>query len=90
MDKLRDSLKFSLLQQAVVLLFAAGIMDRGNILKISLGATLACWTVAGSVWIRRRDSPTRVDLVFIRWGFIPLCVLTNLIVHYVWSLKKLN
>ena len=85
----KESLKAAIIQQGIVLLLAAGILDGGDVFAICLIAVVAFWV---GVWLVRRHRPTapsRLDLVFIHWGYMPLCVMTFFLVHCFWRLRGL-
>ena len=85
----KESLKAALIQQGIVMLLTAGILDGGDVFAIWLIAVLAFWV---GVWLVRRNRPTapsKVDLLFIHWSYLPLCVMTFFLVHCFWRLRGL-
>jgi hypothetical protein len=71
---LKEAVRFSLLQQLLILGFTSMILDGGVLCCICLYAAIGFWT--GVVIIRlRRPIPTTGDLAFIRVGYLPLCMI---------------
>jgi hypothetical protein len=65
---------FSLaLQTPIVLLFSI-MLDGGYLRMFALGALAGYWLGCFLIVIRRHASATRMDLVFVRWGFLMLLV----------------
>jgi hypothetical protein len=83
----RDAVKFALAQQLIILVLAALILDAGETGEICLSAALVFWIGFLIIRIRRRSRPTTIDLILIRAGYIPLCVLTWFVVHLIWHLR---
>jgi len=67
----------SVSQQLIVLLLLFGLADLGNfvfgILQRSCGfALVAYWSACGIIIFRRAVTPSRIDLILIQFGFVPL------------------
>jgi hypothetical protein len=80
---------FALVQQAIVLFLSALILDGGDVFHTCLGALAAFWIGAAIIGVRRPQTPTRLDLALIRFGYIPLCILAYLSTQFVWRLRGL-
>jgi hypothetical protein len=85
----KPAIKSALLQQGVILVLAAGILDGGDIFSICLIALVAFWTGVFLIRRRRPQTPTRIDLFMIRGSYIPLCVIAFFLVHWFWRLRGL-
>ena len=48
------------------------------------------WLGVLLILIRRREKPTRADLVFIRWALLPVGVLATEGILFVWRMHGLN
>ena len=83
----KDSIKFALVQQITILLLSAGVLDGGDMFSICLIPFLAFWTCVFLIRLRRPETPSRFDLLFIKWSYIPLCVATFFLVHWFWRLR---
>jgi hypothetical protein len=71
----RPAIRFGLLTQAILGLFTALLLDYGEVFNVFKIAFLAHWLgIALIIW-RRPVSPTKSDIVFIRWG-TPLLMFT--------------
>ncbi len=85
----REAIKSALLQQGIVLVFTAGILDGGDLFRICLIALIAFWTGVGLIRRHRPKSPTRLDLILIRGSYLMLCILAFFLVHVSWRLRGL-
>lgn len=88
---LRRTIAFAVFQQ-ILLLFVLALADYeyGDLLFICIRTLPAFWGGAALIWLRRRDHPTPVDLFFIRWGYVPLCLVAVLITKGVWTWRGLE
>jgi hypothetical protein len=86
----KDAIKLALVQQVTILLMSAGVLDGGDMFAICLIAFVAFWAWALLVRHRRPQTPTKFDLLFVKWSYIPLCVATFFLVHWFWSLRGLR
>jgi hypothetical protein len=78
--------KQAVIPQVIVLVLTALNLDFGRSFRVCAIAALGYWaTVAMMMW-RRRQSPTRSDLIFLRYGFWFLILLTSIAVPIVWRL----
>jgi hypothetical protein len=82
-----DSVRFALIQQAVVLVLAAGMLDGGELAQVCFYAFAAFWAGVGVLIARRGAALTRVDILLIRWSYIPLCIGSFFLTHWIWSLR---
>jgi hypothetical protein len=73
---LRSAIRDGLLLQAPLLLLSALMLDGGTMLRVALIALVAKWVVSLVIWHFRSGAPTRVDLLFVRWGYVPLLIAT--------------
>ncbi|PHS00621.1 MAG: hypothetical protein COA78_23770 [Blastopirellula sp.] len=72
----RDAIKFSLIQQLPLLLIASLLLDGGLIFKRVGIASVAFWTFTLIIMIRRGHNMTDDDLLLIKWGYLPLLLVT--------------
>ncbi len=74
----RPAIKTALLQQGIVLILAALVLDGGLTLYAAVIALVAYWLGFGILVFRRASCPSRGDLLFVRYGFLLIfvCVLT--------------
>lgn len=65
----------ALLQQIVVLITSAMILDGGIVGRACMLALVVFWGGAGLLLARRRGvALTQLDTLLIRWSYIPLCI----------------
>jgi hypothetical protein len=69
-EKYRPSIIYALVVQIVILGVAAITFDSGLTLRIAAASLIP--SLLGSIWIirKRPKTPTRVDLLFIRHGYL--------------------
>jgi hypothetical protein len=62
-------------------------MDYGQLAQICGIALVAFWGGAAVLVWRHRESPTRMDLWLIRYGYLPLIVITFFLAAWIWYLR---
>jgi hypothetical protein len=77
----------ALVQQAAVMFLSLMILDGGVVSQIRGYAVAAFWGGAGLLIIRRGAALSRLDLTLIRAGYIPVCMVSYLLTHWIWSLR---
>jgi len=65
------------------------ILDGGDCARISGAALLAFWGGAGVLIWRHPHTPTKTDLEFIRFGYLPVLVFAFVVIHLVWRARGL-
>ena len=75
-----------ILQVPLTLLFAL-ITDGGRLFLLWTIAIVAFWVGVLLARYRRPNNPTRVDLLLIRWGTVPLMVVTAAIAKWIWQAR---
>jgi hypothetical protein len=73
-DAYRDAIRDSLLIQLVVAILLMLLLDGGRLAMVGGCAMAGFWIGAAIVMWRRPRSPRALDLLFIRWGFVPILV----------------
>jgi len=68
-----DSLKLSVLIQLPLFVFAAMLLDGGQMLRGVAIAAAGYWVGAVLIMVRRPKSPTQVDLDLVKYGFVLTC-----------------
>jgi hypothetical protein len=84
---LPESARFALIQQAIVLVLSAGMLDGGELAQICFYAFVAFWGGTGVLVARRGATITRADILLIRWSYIPLCIGSFFLTHWIWNLR---
>ena len=84
---LRAAIKFSLMTQAFIVILAGFVADGGAAGQIAFFAFVSFNSYLGSVLLFRPKSPTKLDLILIRAGFLPTIVITAFLADYIWDLR---
>jgi hypothetical protein len=71
--------------QVILGILAMMVLDGGHIAHTTGIAVLAFWTGAAVIIFRRPTTPTPTDLWLIRFGFLPLIVVTFALAEWIWS-----
>ena len=75
----RDALFFTLAQQIPLLMLSSMILDFGMILKRFVIASICFWIMTLIFRIRRNQSMTDLDILFVKWGYLPIALVTFII-----------
>ncbi len=81
----RPAIKTALLQQGIVFILAALMLDGGLTLNAAVIAVVAYWLAFGIVLFRRASSPTRLDMLLVRYGFLLVFAFVVMIGPFVWA-----
>lgn len=68
----RHALIFSLALQVPILLFFSLLLDGGYLQTFALCAAAGYWIGVIMVMVRHHASPKKLDIFYIRWGFLIL------------------
>jgi hypothetical protein len=71
-----DPIAFALIQQIPIALLGLLILDDGTIARFCAVPMIGYWLAALWIWTHRPHSPTRSDLLFLKWSFFPLLTAT--------------
>jgi hypothetical protein len=82
---LKQALASAGAQQIILLLLASAVLDGGVVLQKFAFGCAAFWIGVGIIRLRRGSIPTKVDLLLIEAGTIPLCVLSFFLCNFIWS-----
>jgi hypothetical protein len=74
-DPFFSAIKVGAIVQLVLLVLTALVLDGGQLNRLCVVAIIGYWVGVAVVMIRRRTSPTRVDLLFLRYGPLGLMIL---------------
>jgi hypothetical protein len=75
--------------QIVLGLLALLILDGGMIAQICGIALLAFWSGAVVLILRHPQTPSRLDIELIRYGYIPVSIVSLFLVGWIWRLRGL-
>jgi hypothetical protein len=76
----REAVKGALVLQVMTALLLLMVLDGGVMAQAGGAAMIGFWIGVGIVMLRRPRTPTKVDLLYVRWGFLPM-----LVVAIAWS-----
>jgi hypothetical protein len=79
------AIKWAATQQAVTGVVSAMLLDGGVLFRVWCIAFLAFWAAVLLIVLRRPISPTRVDILLIKCGFIPMFIVAFCVSPGVWS-----
>ena len=80
----REAIRFSLFQQVPWSLLCLLMLDFGRKAKICGITLIAYWAYALAMMVLRPLAPDRMDIVFLRWGFLPLFGVTVALAQVIW------
>lgn len=75
---------------SVLLVLSAMILDTGEAFFASFYAVVGFWSGVLLIVLRRPQTPTRVDIQFIRFGSLPAIVASGLLSPWIWHLRGLT
>jgi hypothetical protein len=84
---LPHTILFSLVQQALVVILGSMIHDGGALLQTFLYGIAGFWIGVCLIWFRRGASLTKADVTLVRWGVLPMCVISFLLTGGIWHLR---
>ena len=85
----RPAILEALTLQVMIGVLALMILDGGGIAQLCGIALLAFWAGAVTLIFRRPQNPTAPDLILLRFGYLPLVLLTPFIAGAIWALRGL-
>ncbi|MGB8354991.1 MAG: hypothetical protein WCD79_13935 [Chthoniobacteraceae bacterium] len=74
----------AILQQVVILVIAGCCLDGGILFQMCLYASAGFCACVILIILRRSQSPTKLDLMFIRSGSLPACVISFFLTSAIW------
>ncbi len=77
--KLWSAIRDSLCLQAIFVILGGLALDGGHLARYTLFVLFPYWIVALLILLRRRNSPTSLDLIVIRFGYLALLLLIPLV-----------
>lgn len=73
--------------QIVLGVLSLMILDGGDLARICGVTLIAFWGGATLMIWRRPESPTRMDVQLVRFGYLPLIVIAFFLVQFIWHLR---
>jgi TatA/E family protein of Tat protein translocase len=84
------ALRFGIIVQAILGVLTALMLDTGESFNVFKVAFLGHWLGIFLLFARRPLSPTKTDIVFIRWGTPLLMMAIALVAPFVWTIIGKN
>jgi hypothetical protein len=81
----RSALRDGLLFQLPILVLTALLLDGGRVFHVTKVAACAYWPMAALIYFNRRASPTYVDLIAIRYGYIVILLVVGKLGPALWT-----
>lgn len=75
----RDAIKAAILLQFLVMLLLLLLLDGGYTARIGGCAMIGFWGGVAAIMFRRPRNPSRIDLLYVRWGYLALLVLSVIV-----------
>ncbi|MFN0125902.1 MAG: hypothetical protein ACKV19_04355 [Verrucomicrobiales bacterium] len=75
------------LQTVVVVLCRVCVLDFGQSAQICGLALIAFWLGTVLVWWRRPMAPTALDILWIRWGYLVVLLVSAVLIPAIWRLR---
>jgi hypothetical protein len=73
--------------QVVLGILSLLILDGGTTARICGIALVAFWGATALLVLRRPQLPTKIDILWIRFGYLPIVVLAWFMVHFIWHVR---
>ncbi len=87
---LRNALLSAGAQQVIIIGVTSVILDGGVTLLKCIYALVAYWVGFSILMIRRRKKLAKMDLKFVQYGYIALCVFSIISAPLIWHLRGVN
>ena len=85
-ESLKSALKTGVVLQAVLFVVTACMLDGGQLFSQFLVAMIGYWLGVAFIVARRGMTPSKLDLLFIRYGSLVLLVLAPLVAKIVYRM----
>jgi hypothetical protein len=72
-------------QQIILLLLASAILDGGVVLQVCVFGFAAFWVGVAIIYARRRLVLTKLDLLLVEAGTVPLSVISFFLSYFIWN-----
>ncbi|HTB82046.1 MAG TPA: hypothetical protein VK742_00195 [Candidatus Sulfotelmatobacter sp.] len=86
-DSYRKPIFDAVLLQIILGILSMMVLDGGDCAHISGAALLAFWCGTAVLIWRHPSNPSKVDLKFIQFGYLPVLVFAFVAVHLVWAAR---
>lgn len=83
----REAVKVALVLQVLTTLLLLTILDGGTLAKAGGAAMFGFWTGVAIVMLRRPKTPSTLDLLYVRWGYLAMLVIAIALAPYMGALR---
>jgi hypothetical protein len=83
----REAVWVALVLQVIATLFLLTILDGGTLAKVGGAAMAGFWIGAAVVMVRRPRSPSTLDLLYVRWGYIAMLIVGIACMNFIGALR---
>jgi|LakMenEpi03Aug12_release.lakeMendotaPanAssembly.Ray.scaffolds.fasta_scaffold580348_2 hypothetical protein len=81
------AVKHALVLQSIATVLLMLVLDGGSLAKVGSASMVAFWIGAAVVMARRPRTPTGLDLLYIRWGFLPVLLVGMRCIPFMGALR---
>jgi hypothetical protein len=78
------AIKRSLILQILTTIVLLTILDGGQLARAGGAAMLAFWIGVAVIMLRRPQTPSPLDLLYVRWGYLPLLAVAVALARSPW------
>lgn len=86
-EQYEKAIAFSFGYQVVLLLISGMVLDSGQCAGYMLVSMAGFWASVIVLILRRRWNPSKIDILYIKWGIFPILISLPLIMSFVWKLR---
>jgi hypothetical protein len=86
-DSYRKPIFDAVVLQVILGILSLMMLDGGDCAHISGAALLAFWGGTAVLIWRHPRNPTKIDLKWIQFGYLPVLVFAFIVIHLVWVAK---
>ena len=83
----REAIRFALLLQVITTIVLMMVLDGGILAKTGAAAMIAFWIGASLIILRRPKTPSEMDLLYLRFGYLVALVIAALLSPYLGSFR---
>ena len=83
----REAVKVALVVQVLTTLFLGAILDGGALAKAGGAAMVGFWIGVAVVMVRRPRTPSRLDLLYVRWGYVVMLAVGIALLPFMGALR---
>jgi len=85
-DSYREPIKVAVVQQIIFLVLTALLLDGGQTFRACCITAIVHWVCIAMILVRRPIHPTRIDILLIKYGFLPLAFVVGRMAPFIHNL----